>query len=210
MTIRFAPLTLCNFALLLLACGGSSAEAGGSTTPESDRPAAVAPIPEGYHSLTPSLVVTDVRAAVAFYGNALGAVPIFAIDGPDGAPVHAEIRIDDSIVIYAAASLEADGGNNDAAALFHVATVAKASLRKAKLLVMISDGLPTECSVNALRALVQKLTRREKMCCAQVAVRPLEEVCFPHYVLLEEAEIDPAVRRFGTIVTGLVRRALSA
>jgi Mg-chelatase subunit ChlD len=110
----------------------------------------------------------------------------------------------------AAASLEADGGNNDAAALLHVATVAKNSLRKAKLLVMISDGLPTECSVAALKGLVQKLTRREKMCCAQVAVRPLEEICFPHYVLLEEAEIDPAVRRFGVVVTGLVRRAMSA
>ena len=108
----------------------------------------------------------------------------------------------------AVASLEANGGNNDAAALAHVAGIAKRSRRRAKLLVMISDGLPTECSVAALRGLVRTLTRREKMCCAQVAVRPISEVCFPHYVELNEEELDPAVRRFGTIVAGLVRKAM--
>ena len=108
----------------------------------------------------------------------------------------------------AVASLEATGGNNDAAALAHVAGIAKRSRRRAKLLVMISDGLPTECSVAALRGLVRVLTRREKMCCAQVAVRPISEVCFPHYVELNEEELDPAVRRFGTIVAGLVRKAM--
>ncbi|HYT91621.1 MAG TPA: hypothetical protein VEL76_23110, partial [Gemmataceae bacterium] len=54
--------------------------------------------------------------------------------------------------------LEANGGNNDAAGLWHAAQVARSSHRKAKLLVMISDGLPTECSVAALRGLVGKLT----------------------------------------------------
>ena len=108
----------------------------------------------------------------------------------------------------AVASLEAGGGNNDAAALSYVAGVAKRSKRRAKLLVMISDGLPTECSVEALRGLVRTLTRRERMCCAQVAVRPLEEVCFPHYVELTEDALDPAVARFGTIVAGLVRKAM--
>jgi hypothetical protein len=73
---------------------------------------------------------------------------------------------------------------------------------------MISDGLPTECSVEALRALVRRLSQRMKMCCAQVAVRPLAEVGFPNYVLLEESDPDASVRRFGSVVARLVRKAL--
>jgi hypothetical protein len=86
--------------------------------------------------------------------------------------------------------------------------VAVASRRRAKLLVMISDGLPTECSVSALKSLVGRLTRRLRICCAQVAVRPLEEVCFPHYVVLSETELDATVKRFGMIVARLVRATL--
>jgi hypothetical protein len=104
--------------------------------------------------------------------------------------------------------LRAGGGNNDAAGLWHAARAAQASRRRAKLLVMISDGLPTECSVAALRGLVKRLSVRLKMCCAQVAVRPLEEVCFPNYVLLEESDPGKSVRRFGGIVARLVRKAL--
>ena len=109
----------------------------------------------------------------------------------------------------AVSSLEPQGGNNDAAALYHVARVAEGSRRKAKILVMISDGLPTECSVAALRNLVDQLGRRRGLLCAQVAVRPLEEVCFPHYVEVVGSEVDPPlVRRFGEIISGLARRAL--
>lgn len=106
--------------------------------------------------------------------------------------------------------LEPDDGNNDAAALWHAATVARASRRRAKLLVMISDGSPTGCSVAALKALVQRLTARHKMLCAQVAVRPLEDVCFPHYVLLEDDQVDACVQRFGAVMVKLVRQALRA
>jgi hypothetical protein len=55
---------------------------------------------------------------------------------------------------------------------------------------------------------VARLTRRFKMCCAQVAVQPLEEVCFPHYVLLGEADITASVRRFGAVIARLVQKAL--
>ena len=71
-----------------------------------------------------------------------------------------------------ASSLVASGGNNDAAALDYAAEVARRSRRRAKVLVMVSDGLPTECSTNALKGLVNRLTR-ERMCVAQVAVCPL-------------------------------------
>jgi hypothetical protein len=105
-------------------------------------------------------------------------------------------------------ALAPGGGNNDAAALMHAARVAMASRRKAKVLVMISDGLPTECSVASLRGLVQQLSRRHNMCCAQVAVRPIEEVCFPHYVELDTDSLDVSTRKFGEIVSNLARRAM--
>jgi hypothetical protein len=107
----------------------------------------------------------------------------------------------------AVTSLETAGGNNDAAALLHAATIAAGSRRKAKLLVMISDGLPTECSVSALRNLVMQLGRKQ-IVCAQVAVRPIEEVCFPHYVLLDNESIELSTMRFGELVSKLARAAL--
>ncbi len=104
-------------------------------------------------------------------------------------------------------ALNAWGGNNDAAALQHAFECAQASPRKAKLLIMISDGLPTNCSVAALQHLVQRLTRR-RYCCAQVAVAPLEQMCFPHYILLDDAHLAESVQKFGAVVRRLVQEAL--
>ena len=105
--------------------------------------------------------------------------------------------------------LVAGGGNNDAAALLHAANVAATSQKRAKVLVMISDGLPTECSVPALRGLVTTLTKRKGVVCAQVAVRALEEECFPHYVVLDDEQPDVAVARFGRMIADLARRGLA-
>jgi len=105
----------------------------------------------------------------------------------------------------AVTSMKADGGNNDAAALYHAARVASASPRRTRVLVMISDGLPTECSTAALRALVKNLGRRGYIC-AQVAVHPLEEICFPNYVLLDNKNLDQSVARFGELIMKLVSR----
>ncbi len=77
------------------------------------------------------------------------------------------------------------------------------------MLVTISDGLPTECSVAAVRGLVTTLTRRRGIVCAQVAVRPLEEVMFPHYLVLDDERLDVAVARFGRMIGGLARRVLA-
>jgi hypothetical protein len=105
--------------------------------------------------------------------------------------------------------LHASGGNNDAAALFHAANVALNAKQRAKVLVMISDGLPTECSVAALKGLVTMLTKRRGIICAQVAVRRLEEVCFPHYVVLDDSQPDIAVAKFGRMIGELARRSLA-
>ncbi|MDX2092026.1 MAG: hypothetical protein SFX73_29450 [Kofleriaceae bacterium] len=105
-------------------------------------------------------------------------------------------------------ALRADGGNNDAAALLHVAHVAAGSRKRARVIVMISDGLPTECSVAALRGLVTTLTKRKGIVCAQVAVRRLEEECFPNYVVLDDEQLDVAVARFGRMIGDLARKVL--
>src|SRR3569623_299796 len=105
-------------------------------------------------------------------------------------------------------ALDADGGNNDAAALYYAGNVAMAAPQRAKVLVMISDGLPTECSVASLRNLVTELSNRRGIVCAQVALRRLEEVCFPHYVVLDDHEPDVAVARFGRMIGDLCGRVL--
>jgi hypothetical protein len=105
-------------------------------------------------------------------------------------------------------ALEAEGGNNDAAALYYAGNVAMAAPQRAKVLVMISDGLPTECSVAAMRNLVTELTKRRGIVCAQIALRKLEEVCFPHYVVLDDHELDVAVAKFGRMIGDLARRVL--
>ncbi|QEF97017.1 VWA domain containing CoxE-like protein [Stieleria maiorica] len=108
----------------------------------------------------------------------------------------------------AVAELRPGGGNNDAAALWHAAEVASKSKRSAKVVVMISDGLPTECSTEALKALVARLSRRRDLVCAQVAVQSLEEVCFSHYIELTDADTMVSVQRFGAIVARLVKSIL--
>lgn len=107
-----------------------------------------------------------------------------------------------------APALESGGGNNDAAALWHAAREALRSRRKARLLVMISDGSPTECSVAALRALVSRLQSRMGIACAQVAVRKLDEICFPHYLEVLDRDPGRAVAEFGRIVVRLVNHTI--
>ena len=79
--------------------------------------------------------------------------------------------------------------------------------RKKKLLVMVSDGLPTECSASSLRNLALRL-ERGGMLTAQVAVRPISTQLFKHYVEILDDDIDDAARRFAKVITRLVRKTL--
>lgn len=56
------------------------------------------PLPEGYRSLTPFIVVTDAAKAIEFYEQVFDAELISRNDGPDGTVAHAELRIGDSIL----------------------------------------------------------------------------------------------------------------
>lgn len=62
---------------------------------------AAKPIPDGYHSVTPYLVMRDAARALDFYKRALGATELFRFDAPEGKIGHAEIRIGDSIIMLA-------------------------------------------------------------------------------------------------------------
>ena len=57
---------------------------------------AVKPIPEGYHTLTPYLVVQGAAAAMDFYARAFGATELVRMADPSGKVGHAEMRIGDS------------------------------------------------------------------------------------------------------------------
>lgn len=58
-------------------------------------------IPKGYHSVTPSLFVAGAAKAIEFYKEALGAEELMRFPGPDGAIMHAELKIGDSIIMLA-------------------------------------------------------------------------------------------------------------
>src|SRR5688500_13304039 len=62
---------------------------------------AVKPIPDGYPTLTPYLIVNDGNAAVAFYKAAFGARERLRLDAPGGKIGHAELEIGDSVIMLA-------------------------------------------------------------------------------------------------------------
>ena len=59
----------------------------------------VKPIPDGYHSVTPYLIVDGAARAIEFYKQAFGAQELFRMEGPGGQVAHAEIQIGDSRVM---------------------------------------------------------------------------------------------------------------
>jgi PhnB protein len=62
----------------------------------------VRPVPEGYHTITPYLSVSDGPAAIEFYKKAFGAKELFRMPGEGGKGIsHAEIQIGDSRLMLA-------------------------------------------------------------------------------------------------------------
>ena len=68
-------------------------------TMTADQPA-VRAIPEGFHSVTPSLIVHAAAEAIEFYKRAFGAVELDRAPSPDGTKImHATIQIGDSRIM---------------------------------------------------------------------------------------------------------------
>ena len=63
--------------------------------------AAVKAIPEGYHTVTPYLILNSAGDAIAFYKKALGAEEVMRMEDPGGKIHHAEIKIGDSRIMLA-------------------------------------------------------------------------------------------------------------
>jgi uncharacterized glyoxalase superfamily protein PhnB len=57
------------------------------------------PIPDGFHTVTPSMVVSNATEAIAFYKKAFDAKEIYTFPTPDGKILHAMIQIGDSFVM---------------------------------------------------------------------------------------------------------------
>ena len=100
------------------------------------------PVPEGYHTITPSLVLDNAAQTIDWYKKALGAEEVSRSVGPDGKIMHAELKIGDSRfmmndVMMGAKGPKAYGGSpasfwlyvNDADAAFKRAVDAGAQVR---------------------------------------------------------------------------------
>jgi PhnB protein len=59
------------------------------------------PIPQGYHAVTPYLIVDEPRLALEFYAKALGATTVYTVELDGGEIVHAEMKVGDSIIMMA-------------------------------------------------------------------------------------------------------------
>ncbi len=72
----------------------------------------VDPIPQHLHTVTARLVLSDAAGAIEFYRSAFGAEALGEpFTGPDGAIIHAELRIGDSVVM-----ITDEAGDTDAPA----------------------------------------------------------------------------------------------
>jgi PhnB protein len=109
----------------------------------------VTPVPEGYHTVAPYLIVNGAAEAIEFYKRAFGAREVTRLPMPDGRLGHAEIQIADARIMlsdefpdYAALSPQTSGGSpvdihlyvDDADAWANRATAAGA-----KVLVPVAD-----------------------------------------------------------------------
>ena len=57
--------------------------------------------PEGYHAVTPYLIVIGAAKAIDFYKKVFGATEIMRMPRPDGMIMHAELKIGDSFIMLA-------------------------------------------------------------------------------------------------------------
>ena len=62
---------------------------------------ATKPIPDGYHSVTPYLIIKGATDAIEYYKKAFGATEVFRFPAPGGKIGHAEIQIGDSRIMLA-------------------------------------------------------------------------------------------------------------
>lgn len=67
---------------------------------------AVKPIPDGFHTVTPYLIVTDVPLLIDFLKQAFDAKEIYRSTTPEGTVNHAQVQVGDSMVMMGQAQAE--------------------------------------------------------------------------------------------------------
>lgn len=60
--------------------------------------------PRGYNSASPYLICSDAKATIEFLKTAFGATELRKYPRPDGSIMHAEVRLDDTVVMIADAT----------------------------------------------------------------------------------------------------------
>jgi PhnB protein len=60
---------------------------------------AKSPIPEGFHTVTPQLILDNAAQAIDWYKKALGAEEVSRATGPDGRILHADLKIGNSHIM---------------------------------------------------------------------------------------------------------------
>ena len=106
-------------------------------------------VPDGFHTATPYLIITNAASAIEFYKKAFGAMELSRLAAPDGKVGHAEIQIGDSRMLLAdefpewdARSPETIGGSAVFIMLYVEdvdAVVSRAVAAGAKLLQPVAD-----------------------------------------------------------------------
>lgn len=61
----------------------------------------VSPIPQGFHSVTPYLVIKGAAQAIDYYKKVFGATEVVRMNGPNNTVGHAELQIGDSRIMLA-------------------------------------------------------------------------------------------------------------
>lgn len=64
------------------------------------------PKPDGYTTVSPYLVIAGAQRVIDFLKQAFGAIDLRRYDMPDGTVMHAEVRIDDTVVMIGDAGEE--------------------------------------------------------------------------------------------------------
>jgi PhnB protein len=77
----------------------------------------VSPIPQGYHSVTPYLVIKGAAQAIEYYKKVFGATEVVRMNGPDGKVGHAELQIGDSRIMLADENPSMGQGHTSAATI---------------------------------------------------------------------------------------------
>jgi PhnB protein len=99
-------------------------------------------VPDGYHTVTPYLIVSAGAKAIEFYQQAFGAVERERIDDGDGKVRHAEISIGDSRVMLADEAPTSIGGSPVSIHLYVEdvdAVIAKAVAAGARIIRPVAD-----------------------------------------------------------------------